>query len=269
MIKKALFAGGALALLIALVFGRNAIGYISTGIGIARDSVRDSVPVEVDIRMARDQIRSLGPVIRKNMERIALEEAQIIRLEIKVNRAEEGLAQMKSDILRLTDDLDGSSSEYFVYVKDGKDLNYTREDVKRDLKLRFAAYQSKEQEKSHWGQILDARADTLAAAREKLSAMRAAKDTLEVEVERLESKLEMVNVAKAKSEFKFDDSKLSRVRKLMEEIDIRIEVQAKMADAGEQYPSRIPLEQTITTSGNITQQVHDYFGQDAGALAKQ
>ena len=72
-----------------------------------------------------------------------------------------------------------------------------------------------------------------------------------------------------KSEFKFDDSKLSRVRQLMEEIDTRIEVESKLADASEAYPIRIPLEDTTSTSVDITERVHEYFGQAAGVLAKQ
>lgn len=269
MVKKALLAGGAVALLIALVFGRSAVSYISTGIGLARETIRDSVPVEMDMKVARNEIRALGPVIDDNIRRIAKEEVLVSRMQDKVMRAEEHLAVMKSEILRLTGDLESNGSGYFVYVKDGREFSFSRDQVKRDIETRLNAYQSKEQEKTHWRQILEARGETLAAAREKLSAMRSAKAGLEVEVERLEAKLEMVNVAKAKSEFKFDDSKLSRVRQLMEEIDTRIEVEAKLADASEAYPIRIPLEDTTSNSVNITERVHEYFGQDAGVLAKQ
>lgn len=268
MIKKTLLAGGALALLIALVFGRSAMSYVKTGVGMARDTVRNSVSVEFDLKRARDEIKSLEPEIRKNIERIANEEAQIGKLDRKVTRADEDLAQMKSEILRLTNDLETNSSNYFVYTKDdGGELSFTREHVKRELKARFSAYQSKDQEKSHYADILEARKETLMAAQEKLVAMRDAKSSLEVDVERLEAKLEMVKVAKAKSEFKFDDSKLSRVRKLIEDIDTRIEVESKLADSSNQYPLRIPLGEE-TGSVDITEKVHDYFSDDS-ELAKQ
>jgi chromosome segregation ATPase len=267
MVKKTILAGGALALLAALVFGRSAVSYISTVASLARETVRESVPVELDLRRARDEIQALEPEIQKNRERIAKEEAQIDKLSRKVLHAEEGLTVMKGEMLRLTSDLETNSTEYFVYAQAGRELNFTRAQVKRDLQSRFTQYQKKEEEKSQYDNILAARRDTLAAAREKLSAMQSAKSSLEVEVERLGSKLEMVNVAKAKSEFKFDDSKLSRVRKLIEEIDTRIDVQAKLADTETTEPYRIPLEEPVHTS-DITEQVHDYFSQPSG-LAKQ
>jgi len=267
MVKKALLVGGALALLVALVFGRSATSYMATTLSWARESVRESVPLELDLRRARDEIRALEPEIRKNIERIAREEAQIEKLGRKVIRSDDELAQMKGEILRLTSDLEGNSTEYFVYAKDGRDLSFSREQVKRELKVRFSAYQSKDEEKSHWAQILDARKETLYAAQEKLVAMRDAKSSLEVEVERLEAKFEMVNVAKAKSDFKFDDSKLSRVRKLIDDIDTRIEIEAKLADSSNEYPIRIPLSEE-PTSVDITDRVHDYFSEETG-LAKQ
>jgi chromosome segregation ATPase len=270
MFKKALLAGGALALLVALVFGRSATSYISTTLGMARDSLRESIPINVDLQRARDEIQGLEPEIRKNIERIAKEEAQIKKLGDRVQRADGELAQMKSEILRLTNDLETNSSDYFVYVAEGREHSYSREHVKRDLKNRFAAYQSKDQEKSHYADILEARRETLYAAQEKLLAMRDAKSTLEVEVERLEAKFEMVNVAKAKSEFKVvDDSKLSRVRKLIDDIDTRIEVESRLADSGNEFPVRIPLDDESTSSEGITENVRDYFSSDDSELAKQ
>lgn len=227
---------------------------------MARESVRDSVPVELDLRRARDEIRALDPEIRKNIERIAKEEAQIEKMQRKVAEAGEELAAMKTDILRLTNDLESNGSEYFVYTSEGRELSFTRAQVQRDLKHRFSAYQNKEEEKSHWASILEARRETLLAAQEKLAAMRQAKSDLEVEVERLEAKLEMVKVAKAKSEFKFDDSKLSRVRQLIDDIDTRIEVESKLSDAGNEHPLRIPLDDSDKSStSDITEQVHKYF----------
>ncbi len=119
---------------------------------------------------------------------------------------------------------------------------YTVKQVETDLTNRFDRYQTKDATVQKLRKILDARERGLTAAQEKLKAMIAAKRQLEVEVENLEARLKMVEVAKAANEFVIDDSQLSRTRQLLSDIESRIEVDAQMVNAEELVQDEIPLE---------------------------
>jgi hypothetical protein len=114
--------------------------------------------------------------------------------------------------------------------------------VETDLTSRFERYQTKDATLQKLGKIVDIRGRGLAAAQEKLKAMIAAKRQLEVEVENLEARLKMVEVAKASSEFNIDDSQLSRTRQLLSDIESRIEVDAQLVNADDLVLDEIPLE---------------------------
>ena len=78
MLKKLLFVGVGLALLLALFMGRDCCSYLSTSMGWMKDSVKESVPVQFEIERARKMIRDLDPEIERNMRKIALEEVEIV-----------------------------------------------------------------------------------------------------------------------------------------------------------------------------------------------
>ena len=66
---------------------------------------------------------------------------------------------------------------------------------------------------------------------------------LQVEVENLEAKHKLVQVAEASSDFQFDDSQLARCKELMTDIRTRLDVAAKLANADTNFQEEIPLEE--------------------------
>jgi hypothetical protein len=87
--------------------------------------------------------------------------------------------------------------------------------------------------------------------------MMAAKRQLEVEVEHLEARQKMVEVAKATSELNIDDSQLSRTRALLADIQARIEVDAQLVNADDLVHDEIPLDQP-EGKGNILDRISKY-----------
>ena len=85
--------------------------------------------------------------------------------------------------------------------------------------------------------VMRARTNGLSAAREKLEHMLAAKRQLAVDIENLEARLKMIEVAQTTSQFNFDDSQLARTRELIGEIGTRLDVTEKMMN----HHQRIPL----------------------------
>src|SRR5687767_5923453 len=112
MVKKGLFAGGAIVLLLGLLFGRDAFSYATTTLGWVRQSVNDAVPVEFELTRARDMIAGLRPEIERNMHLIAKEEVEVKGLKDQLASSEKSLAKSKSEIERLASDLKRGDSNF-------------------------------------------------------------------------------------------------------------------------------------------------------------
>jgi septal ring factor EnvC (AmiA/AmiB activator) len=238
MLKKGLLAAGGLALLLGLFFGRDMFSYVWTSVGNVRQTVKQSVPVKFELERARGMIADLDPEISRHKRDIAREELDLRKLEEQVKDEEGKLAKAWKDIQRLRGDLTRGDSNY-VYAGH----TYTSQQVETDLTNRFERYQTKEATVDKLRKILDARRRGLTAAEEKVKELIAAKRQLEVEVENLEARMKMVEVAKAASDFNIDDSQLSRTRELLSDIESRIEVDAQLVHADDLVIDEIPLEE--------------------------
>jgi len=149
MLKRSIVTGAVAVTLLGLFFGRS---HFSTAVGMARQSIKDNVPVEFELKRAHEMIRGLVPEIEKNMHVIAREETEVAKLERQVAKGEEQLAKDRDDVLRLKADLD-SGTHVFVYAK----RNYTAKQVKEDLTHRFDEFKTKEATTDSLRKILTAR----------------------------------------------------------------------------------------------------------------
>ena len=255
MIKKAIIGTGITLLLGLFFFGRDMVSYVNTSARYMRDSVRESVPTEFQIERARNMITDLGPEIEKNMLAIAREEVEVERIEKQITDTESKLADQKQDLLRLRADV-ATGKEVFTYGRRA----YTIEQVKLDLSNRFDLYQTKEKTLESLRNKYDARSNALTAAQDKLQALIAAKEELEAEVEGLEAQAEMVAAAEAANAYHFDDSKLGRVRQLVDDLQTRLDVAARMANSDNYYSGQIQLDEEVPE--NIADRVSEYFQLD-------
>ena len=253
MIKKVIIVTGVVVLLGVLLLGPGVISYVRTSAGYVKESVRDAVPMEFEIKRARGEIENLLPEVRKNTYLIAKQEVEVQRLQEQISEAQAGLEKDKSEIMRLNADLRTGQSEYTY-----GNCSFSSEHVKTDLARRFKRYKTGEGTLASLRQILTARQRSLAAAREKLEGMLAAKRQLKVEVENLEARLQMVAAAKAGSEYQFDDSRLGRVKELISNLRTRLDVAERMVNAETHFSDEIPLDETAPE--NIVDQVTKYFG---------
>jgi len=253
MVKKGIVIGLAALVLLGLLFGREGASYFKTSVGWVQEGVRDAVPVEFELGRARQMIKDLDPEIRDNMHLIAKEEVELEHLKKQLGDAEAALTKNRSDIERLNADLKRGDSN-FVYC--GK--TYTGKQVETDLARRFEQYRVKEGTLDKLTQIVAARSNGLEAAKEKLKAMQSARSQLDIDVENMEARLEMVKVAQTTSEFNFDDSRLSRTKELVRDISARLDVAEKLVNAETTYPGQIDLDED-TASANISEQVTAYF----------
>lgn len=257
MVKKMLLAGAGLVLLLGLFFGRS---HVSTTVGMVRETVKESMPVDFEIKRAREMIKELEPEIRRNMHLIAKEEVEVTHLREHLTTAEEQLAQAKADILRLKGDLERGES-YYVYV--GR--SYTANQVENDLANRWDRFKVKEATVENLHKVLEAREARLTAAQEKLKTMLAAREQLLVDVENLEARLTMLEVAQASSNINLDDSHLARTKELIQDIGTRIDVAERMVNADVELPGQIQLDEP--QQEDVLEEITRHFGQEDEAAA--
>ena len=260
MIRKDLIAAGGIVLASTILFGRNTLGYLRTSWGYVHDSVQNSVPVGFEIDHARQMIQDLGPEVRKNMHVIAKEEVEVQRLDEQIANLEKKLAKDKEDVLRLKTDLAAEKATYQY-----GDRSYTAAEVKTDLANRFDRYKTSEATLASLKQVHDARVKGLAAARQQLDGMLAQKRQLQVEVENLEARNQMVAAAATTSNYQFDDSQLGHVKELVQNLKTRIQVSETLVKSETEMQGEIPLDKA--TPSNIVDQVGDYFGPKADKVA--
>ena len=252
MIRKMLFVGGGVVLLGTLLVGRNLFSYVRTSAGYVSDAVEEAVPIEFQVDRARGMIQDLVPEVRKNMHVIAKEEVEVARLDEQIADCRTRLKKEKEQLLRLKGDLASGKSE-FTYG--GR--SYTADEVRTDLANRFERYKTGEATLGSLTEIRGARQRSLAAARQKLEGMLASKRQLQVEVENLEARVQMVAAAKATSAYQFDDSRLGRVKELVASLRSRLQVAEKLVNAEVYYHDEIPVDKA--TPENIVQQVTEHF----------
>lgn len=254
MLRK-IFKGGLIAGLVAgALVATGAWSYVRTGVHVASQSVRDSVPIDWEIKRARQMIEDLKPEIARNMQIVAKEEVSVQRLGEEITAKQTLLTKSRNDILRLKDDLK-SGAVRFVYA--GR--SYTEDQVRDDLSNRFKQFQTHEQTTNKLNQILAARERNLDGARRKLDEMLNAKRELEVEIENLQARMTMVEVANTSCPLALGDSHLSSTKRLLDDIRSRIDVAERLTASEGALDGAIQLDE-VTTS-DVVQEIADYFGE--------
>jgi len=252
MLKKMLVVTGGAMLLLALFFGRDAYSYVSTSVDWVRQSAKNSVPVEFEIERARKMIKDLTTPIKDAKVSITREVVAVKHLQDRLDKTDALLVKNLNDIQRLRHDLDQGTTT-FVYA--GR--SYSETQVKSDLEKRFKIYKRKSDTADKLRQVVEARLRGIEASNEKLNSMVMAKRQLEVDVENLEARQKMVEVAKASSKLTFDDSDLARTQSLIDEIGVRISVSEELVNSETNFTGQIQLDDTNTS--NVLEEIDRYL----------
>lgn len=252
MIKKTLVGASVALVMSGLLLGTGLTSYLKTGLGYARNAVKDAVPVNVEIDRARQMIDDLQPEIAKNMKVIASEKVAVAKLKDQVESKSDLLADAQRDIMRLSQDLQ-SGDVQFVYAS----RTYSVDQVKEDLSSRFKRFKTQQATVDKLQQMLVAREKSLQSAKDRMDEMLSAKRQLEVEVENLQAQYAANQVAHAASSLNLDASHLSRTRELIDEIRTRIDVDQQLLSVDQEYYGEIQVNEP--SDEDILSEVADYF----------
>ena len=252
MIKKLALTGGAVALLSALTVGVPVFSYARCGYDWARGTATDAMPVEWELKRARQMIDDLKPEIASNARRIAREKVQVTRLEDQLSQTEVRLNKTQNDIERLKDDLSKNNDRY---TYNGR--HYTVSQVKADLGNRFKRYKTRRATADKLQSMLAARKASLDAAEEQMDVMLNARRQLQVEVENLQARLGSLRVAQASSGLNLDNSHLSNTRELLDQIAAKLDVEEETMIVDVEYFGEIDLDEP--TEENLLEEIAAYF----------
>lgn len=255
MFKKILIGSALVAGTGALIGGTSAYSYLKTGYHSVRDSIKEQIPIDLEIKRVRDMIEDLKPEIAENLRIIAREEVEVGKLQREVSSKKSNLTKSKEAILRLKEDL--QSGVKFVSYK-GRD--YSMDQVKKDLNDRFKHFQTQEATVDKLEKILEARERNLNAARRKLESMLAAKRQHEVAVENLQARWTMQQVVESSSHYTLHDSRLSHVRDTLDDISTRLDVAEKLVGQDE-VTTGIPVLDEDAPA-DLVEQITTYFDRD-------
>ncbi|MEM9365991.1 MAG: hypothetical protein AAGD07_08330 [Planctomycetota bacterium] len=257
MLRQVAKAAAATTLLAGVTTLTPVGSYLRCGWSHVSSSASDAVPVEWEIKRARQMIADLKPEIETNARRIAREKIEVARLEEQIADSDSRLAKARNEIDRLTDDL---AQEHRSYRYGGK--TYTSAQVKTDLSHRFDRFKTRQATLDKLTQMLSARQASLHAATDRMDAMMDAKRQLEVEVENLQARLGALRLAQTSSDLSLDDSMLSKTRGLLDEIATRLDVEEETMNVDVEYFGEIQLDEP--NDENLLDEISAYFDAQAG-----
>jgi len=257
-VKRALIGTAAVAGVGAFVFGRDMCSYVRTGAHAVRESIKREVPVEFEIERAKEMVKQLTPEIHRSLHAIAREEVVVEDLQKSIAKRTSDMNGQQEAILSLSGDLKSGATRLTYSGR-----NYSVKEVQKDLSERFNRFKVAEDTLSRERDVLAAKEKALDANRQKLEGMLSARKDLEVEIERLQARLQSVQAAESMSHLVFDDSALNRAKSLVAELNKELDVRERVLDAEGNFTGLIPVETKAEAPKDIAEQVEKYFGKES------
>ncbi len=258
MIKQAIYGVATVGALASFVFGRDVVSYARTWGTSVRQTVKREVPIDFEVARARELVEQLIPDIRNCMHVIAEQEVDVENLTGELARKEADLTTQKEVILSRQTNLKTGQASFTIAGH-----TYSADQVRTDLAKRFDRFKVSEETQKKEKQVLDARQKALTANREKLDNMLAAKTDLELQLEQLEARLKMVQAAETISTVSIDDSQLTRMKKLIRELNKQLDVREKVMATDGKLTDLIPAEWQSTAPKDLEAQIEAHFSPQA------
>jgi hypothetical protein len=251
-LKRSVFVVGGVFLLGGLLFGKDVVSYVSSSAKSVQSVVKDSVPIEFELRRARDLLEEIIPEMHANIRLIAQEEVEVAALKVDIAKSEEAIEQEKTRISKLRGALDVQQAQYHFGGKE-----YPRSYVKEDLANRFERFKESELVLASKRRLLTTRENSLHAAMQLLEQTRSRKRVLEDKIESLASQYRVVKAAAIGSNIQVDNSKLAKTEKLISQIKKRLDVAERVLAHESQFVQAIPVD--AVAEADLLTQVDEYF----------
>ena len=251
-LKRSVVVVAGLSLVGGLLFGKDVVSYVRSSAKSVQTAVKDAVPIEFELRRARDLLEEIIPEMHANVRLIAQEEVEVAALNVDIAKSQKSMEEEKLRIAKLRDALGKPQAQYCFAGK-----QYPRSYVKEDLAGRFERFKESELILAGKRRLLTTRENSLHAAMELLERTRARKRMLEDKVESLASQHRLIKAAAIGSQIQVDNSKLAQTEKLIAQIKKRLDVAERVLAHESQFVQTIPVDAVVEE--DLLTQVDEYF----------
>ena len=240
------------ALLGGLLFGKDVVSYVHSSAKSVQTAVKGSVPIEFELRRARDLLDEIIPEMHANIRLIAQEEVEVAALKTDIGNSEKVLEEQQVRVARLRDALAKPEAQYCFSGKE-----YPRAYVAEDLSRRFEQFKECELVLASKKRLLTTRERSLQAAMQLLEQTRARKGLLQDKIEALASQHRVIRAAAIGSHIQVDNSKLAQTEKLIDQIKKRLDVAERVLAHESRLVEAIPVD--AVEEKDLLTQVDEYF----------
>jgi peptidoglycan hydrolase CwlO-like protein len=257
-LKTAIVGGVSALVLGTLVLGTSWISYVRTAKNEVQTAVEDAIPMEFQLKRAKDMLKNdLEPEIKKMKHSVAESQVEVERLQAKLDERQETVTQRRSEIMSRNEQLKSQKTTFLV-----NDVSYTKGELEEDLGKRFDRFKTLEQTFKTEAKVLEAKRQAVVANETKVEKLLAAREDLRLQIEELEARVSALKAAETVAESEFDDSKLSNVKELLDSLDAKVDVRERELALEGQETDLIPVE-TEESSKSVVDSVDAYFGNEA------
>lgn len=241
------------ALVGGVLFGEDLASYARSSAGAVRSTVKDAVPIEFELRRARDLLDEVIPEMHENIRAIAREEVEIAALEEDIADGRARLDEERGRIARLREMLE---TDRTGFVLDGQ--RYERSYVREDMARRLERAQEAEEMLAAKDRLLNKRRESLRGTRQMLDRTRSRKMLLADRIEGLESQHRLVRAASVGSELEgIDDSKIAETEELVAQIKKRLDVAERVLAHESRFTQPIPVN--AVNEEDLLERVDEYL----------
>ncbi len=213
---------------------------------------RPEIPIEFELRRARDLLEDIIPEMHANIGLIAREEVEVAALKNEVSEGEKSVIDQWSRIAQLRDYLK-SSDKVFNF----RDKQFSRQQVKDDLSWRFDRFKESELVLASKKKLLATRQTVLQSSMELLEKTKGRKCLLASKIENLETQHRLLQASAVESGIHVDNSKLAKTEKLINDVKKRLTVAERVLAHENLFIQTIPFEEVTETE--LTGQIDRYF----------
>jgi hypothetical protein len=242
-----------------LIFGKDVVSYVRSSAKSVRTVVKDSVPIEFELRRARDLLEEIIPEMHANIRLIAQEEVEVAALRGEIAKGQESLDEERNKVKALRGSLEAHQAYYSFGGR-----RYSHDDVKADLAARFERLKEGELVMASRQRLLTAREKSLHAAMQLLDKTRTEKRILENKIEALASQYRLVKAASVGSQIQVDNGKLAQTEKLITQIKRRLDVAERVLAHESRFVESIPVDTVL--EADLVAQVDEYFQEQEAPL---
>jgi chromosome segregation ATPase len=247
----ALTTGGA-AVLGGMLFGSDLTSYVGSSFHSVSLAVKENVPVEFQIRRARDLLDATGPEMQKNIRLIAEEEVDIASLHGDITQANQSLAAEKVRLQMLRDDLGAGQANFTI-----GDFSYTRPQLIEELAQRFTSFKEATNALQQKQQLLENREKALAAANQAMQVASDQRAGLQSEIDGLEAHYRLIQATAVGTDVQVDNTKLAQAEKVVDDVRRQLSISEHMLAEEAKFAHVAPDD--VTNEKDLLTQVDAYL----------